>query len=124
MGATARVEAADSFAQTSPSGLEKEAMKAVSGAAWDAVRLRLQKASFQHRMIDSKAVEAIPGTVSGSRRNRSSCRGLQPSMRPASRVSGGTSLKKEKSIQTTNGRSEERSVGKRGGSTSRSVGGA
>ena len=29
----ATVEAAESFAQNSPSGLEKEAMKAVSGAA-------------------------------------------------------------------------------------------
>ncbi len=59
------VDAADSFAQNSPSGAEKDAMKAVSGAASDVVRLRLQKASFQVRMIASSAVEAIPGKDNG-----------------------------------------------------------
>jgi hypothetical protein len=33
MGTMGMVEAAESFAQNKPSGLEKEAMKAVSGAA-------------------------------------------------------------------------------------------
>ena len=49
MGAIAIVEAAESLAQNSPSGAENEAMNAVSGAAFVAVRLRLQNASFQHR---------------------------------------------------------------------------
>ena len=43
----AMVEAADSLAQNSPWGLENDAMKVVSGAAVEVVRLRLQKASFQ-----------------------------------------------------------------------------
>ena len=40
IGAMASVEAADSFAQNRPCGLENEAMKAVSGAALVVVRLR------------------------------------------------------------------------------------
>src|SRR3954447_24173792 len=64
------------------------------GAAVEVVRFRLQNASFQHRMIDSRAVEAIPGSDSGSSRFQTSCFGLAPSMRPASRISLGTSLKK------------------------------
>ena len=61
IGATAMVEAADSLAKNSPSGLENEAMNAVSGAAPDDVRFRLQNASFQHRISDSSPVEATPG---------------------------------------------------------------
>ena len=64
----AMVEAAESLAQKSPSGLENEAMNAVSGAAFAAVRFRLQKASFQERMIAKSDVEAMPGSESGSRR--------------------------------------------------------
>jgi len=64
----AMVEAAESFAQKRPSGLEKEAMKAVSGAACEAVRLRLQNASFQDRMMASSEVEATPGSESGRSR--------------------------------------------------------
>jgi hypothetical protein len=41
MGATAIVDAADSLAKNNPSGLENEAMNAVSGAAPAEVRLRL-----------------------------------------------------------------------------------
>ena len=92
----ARVDAAESLAQKRPSGLEKEAMKAVRGPALEAVRLRLQKASFQHRMTERSAVEAMPGSVSGKRRWRIWAPTLAPSMRPASRISCGTSLKKEK----------------------------
>ncbi len=47
---------------------EKEAMKAVSGPACEAVRLRLQNASFQHRMMERSAVDAIPGRLSGKSR--------------------------------------------------------
>src|SRR5882724_11457937 len=104
MGAMAMVDAAESLAQKRPSGLENEAMNAVRGAALAAVRLRLQKASFQDRMMASSEVEAMPGSESGSSRWRSSSLGCAPSMRPASRTSRGTSLKKEKSIQQTMGR--------------------
>ena len=68
IGAIAIVEAAESLAQNSPSGLENDAMNAVSGAASAAVRLRLQNASFQDRMIASREVEAIPGSESGRSR--------------------------------------------------------
>src|SRR6478609_9012495 len=94
MGAIAIVEAAESLAQNRPSGAENDAMNAVSGAALETVRFRLQNASFQHRMIDSSAVEAMPGRDSGRSSIQTSCLGLAPSMRPASRMSFGTSLKK------------------------------
>src|SRR3982750_3651454 len=58
IGATAIVEAADSLAKNRPSGLENDAMNAVSGAAPAEVRFRLQNASFQHRINDSRPVEA------------------------------------------------------------------
>src|SRR5258706_4713813 len=104
MGAMAMVEAADSLAKNRPSGLEKEAMKVVKGAAEDEVRLRLQKASFQHRMMHRRPVEAMPGKASGISKCQISSRGFAPSMRPASRMSCGTSLKKVKSSQTAIGR--------------------
>ena len=66
MGAIERVEAADSFAQKRASGLENDAVKAVSVAAFTVVRFRLQKASFQQRMMESSAVAAMPGVESGS----------------------------------------------------------
>ena len=53
IGAIAMVDAADNLAQNNPSGLEYEAMNAVSGAALAAVRLSVQKASFQARMPPS-----------------------------------------------------------------------
>src|SRR3989442_1188700 len=104
MGAMAMVDAAESLAQKSPSGLENEAMNAVRGAALAAVRLRLQKASFQDKMMASSEVEAMPGSESGSSRWRSSSLGCAPSMRPASRIPRGTSLQNEDSIQQTMGR--------------------
>ncbi len=67
IGATARLDAADSFAQKSPSGAEKEAMKAVSGAAFAAVRFSVQNASFQARMMFSSTVDAMPGIAIGVR---------------------------------------------------------
>src|SRR3954454_6251771 len=76
MGAIAIVEAAESLAQNSPSGAEKEAMNAVSGAALETVRLRLQNASFQHSMIDGSAVDAMPGRASGRSSIHTSCFGL------------------------------------------------
>src|SRR5262245_55544152 len=98
------VDAAESLAQNKPSGAEKEAMKAVSGAACSVVRLRLQNASFQHRMIESNAVEIAPGAAIGIRRYQSSCPGLALSIRPASRISAGTSLKNAYNSHTTIGR--------------------
>src|SRR5882757_6701020 len=66
IGATANVDAADSFAQNNPSGSAKEAVKAVSVAALTVVRFRLQNDSFQQRIIDKRAVAAMPGAESGS----------------------------------------------------------
>ncbi len=79
-------------------------MKAVSGAALAAVRFRLQNASFQDRIRESRMVDVIPGRDRGSNKCRISCHGPAPSMRAASSTSCGTSLKKVKSIQTTIGR--------------------
>ena len=95
IGATASKDAAESFAQNRPSGLEKVAMKAVNGAAWLAVRLMLQKASFQHRTMLSNVVEAIPGAASGSSSLRICAHVPAPSMRLASITSRGTSRKNE-----------------------------
>src|ERR1700749_4355818 len=92
IGATAIVDAADSLAKNKPSGLENDAMNAVKGAAPADVRFRLQNASFQHRISDSRPVEATPGNVSGSSRYQTSPAVFAPSMRPASRISFGTSL--------------------------------
>src|SRR5258705_11937549 len=99
MGAMAMVDAAESLAQKRPSGLENEAMNAVRGAALAAVRVRLQKASFQDRMMASSEVEAMPGSESGGSRGESSSFGCGPSMGPASRTPAGTSLKKGDGIQ-------------------------
>ncbi|MBN9058771.1 MAG: gamma-glutamyltransferase, partial [Rhizobiales bacterium] len=65
IGPMASSDAADILAQNSPSGLEKDAMKAGRGVARQAVRLMLQKASFQVRMMARRAVDAMPGAVSG-----------------------------------------------------------
>jgi len=72
MGATANSEAAESFAQNSPSGLEYEAINTVSGAALALDKLMLQKASFHARMISSSAVEESPGIVIGRSKCQSS----------------------------------------------------
>src|SRR5690606_7679368 len=50
IGAQASVDTADNLAQNRPSGLEYEAISAVSGAAFDEVRFNDQNASFQHRI--------------------------------------------------------------------------
>ena len=79
-------------------------MNAVSGAASCADRFRLQNASFQHRMIDSSAVEAMPGKPSGSNTCTIESQTPQPSMRLASMIAFGVSRKKVNSIQTPIGR--------------------
>jgi hypothetical protein len=81
------------LAQKNPSGAEKEAMKAVSGAAFDVVRLRVQNASFHDRMTASSMVEAMPGTAIGVSTYTISFKSDAPSMRAASRISFGISLK-------------------------------
>ena len=55
MGGMASVEAAERLAKNRPSGLENEAMNAVSGAAFEVVRVRLQNASFHVRMTRKQA---------------------------------------------------------------------
>src|SRR5262249_25443586 len=67
MGAIAIVDAAESFAQNRPSGLEYEAMTAVSGAASAVVRVSVPNASFQARMTFSSTLEAMPGSAIGAR---------------------------------------------------------
>src|SRR3984893_10471536 len=65
IGAIASVEAADSFAQNRPSGLEYEAMKTVNGAASRVDRLSVQNASFQARMTLRRRGDAMPGIAIG-----------------------------------------------------------
>ncbi|KAH0442985.1 hypothetical protein KCU90_g1504, partial [Aureobasidium melanogenum] len=65
IGATASSDAAESFAQNKPSGLEYDAMNTVSGAAFELDRLMLQNASFHDRITSSSAVEASPGSDIG-----------------------------------------------------------
>ena len=79
-------------------------MNAVSGAALCAVRLRLQNASFQHRITFSNPVDAMPGITSGSSTAKMSWRTEAPSMRLASMMSFGVSRKNVNSIHTTIGR--------------------
>lgn len=67
MGAIARVDAAEVLLKTILQDGKKKAINAVKGAALAVVRLRIQQASFhQDKMIESNAVEAIPGNASGS----------------------------------------------------------
>ena len=93
IGAIAMTEAADSLAQNRPCGLEKLAMKAVSGAALGVVSRIVQKLSFQARMTLSSSVEAMPGTAIGVSTCQISPQRLAPSMRAASRISPGISRK-------------------------------
>jgi hypothetical protein len=93
MGIIARKDAAESLAQNKPSGLEKPAIKTGSGAARELVRLRLQKDSFQARMINNSAVDATPGIAIGRNKCQSSCQISAPSMRAASRIAPGISQK-------------------------------
>src|ERR1700757_4109995 len=65
IGATASTEAADSFAQNKPPGLEYKALTTLKGAALALVRLMLQSASFQLKMINSNAVDDSPGNAIG-----------------------------------------------------------
>ena len=95
IGAQAIVEAAESFAQKRPSGLEYDAIKAVNVPASPAVRLIAQKASFQHKTILKRAAEATPPHESGKTICLSSSHVVLPSILLASRISTGISLKYE-----------------------------
>ena len=104
MGAMAIKDAAESLAQKSPSGLEYCAISAAKVPAFAAVRVRLQNASFQLKTKHSKPVEAIVPMASGSKTMRAYCQRVAPSMRAASRISFGISLKPAYSIQTMIGK--------------------
>src|SRR5665811_2179887 len=93
IGAMAMIEAAESLAQNCPSGLEYSEMKKLKGAAYLLVRLSDQKASFHARIRLSRQVETMPGTAIGVRILVSSLQSEAPSMRAASRISPGISLK-------------------------------
>ena len=104
MGAMAISEAAESLAQNRPSGLEYEAISAASVPAFAELRLSDQKASFHASTRHSRPVAAMPPIASGSSTLRNSCHSVAPSMRAASRISGGMSLNCEYSIHTMIGR--------------------
>src|ERR1700759_2519390 len=104
MGAMASTEAADSLDQNRPSGLEYDAISAASVPALAAVRLSDQNASFHASTRHSRPVDAMPPMASGRMTWRNSVSSEAPSMRAASRISGGMSLKCEYSIHTISGR--------------------
>ena len=93
IGAMARVDAAESFAQKCPCGAENDAMNWVSGAASMVVRFSVQNASFHARMTFNNTVEAMPGIAIGVSTKTISFHVVAPSMRAASRMSFGISLK-------------------------------
>ena len=99
MGAIAISDAADNLAQNRPSGLEYDAISVASVPALAALRFRLQKASFHDSTRHKRPVDASPPMPSGSSTRRTSCHSVAPSMRAASRISRGMSLKCEYSIQ-------------------------
>ena len=68
-------------------------MKAVSGAAFAAVRFSVQNASFHARITFNKTVEAMPGIAIGVNTYNNSERKLAPSIRAASKISTGISRK-------------------------------
>src|SRR5689334_17593158 len=103
MGAMESVEAAESLAQNNPSGLENDAVNTVRVAAFTVVKFKLQKASFQQRMIDRRAVARMPGAEIGRTIRRTSSNRVAPSIRPASRITDGISWKNENNIHTTIG---------------------
>ena len=83
------------MAQNRPSGLEYCAISAASVPALAALRLSDQKASFQLSTRHSRPVEAKLPSDSGSSTWTASCQSVAPSMRAASRISGGISRKPE-----------------------------
>ena len=97
-------DAADNLAQNRPSGLEYEAMSVASVPALAALRFKLQNASFHDSTRHNRPVDARPPMPSGSSTRRTSCHSVAPSMRAASNISRGMSLKCEYSIQTMMGR--------------------
>jgi hypothetical protein len=104
IGNIAKIDAAERRAQNRPCGLEKDAMKAVSGAAFVPLRLRDQNDSFHARMILNRAAEAMPGAARGIKTLTISLRKDAPSIRAASRISRGTSRKYECIIHIIIGR--------------------
>src|SRR5258705_13471262 len=99
-------EAHDSLAQNRPSGLEYEAISAARVPALAELRLSDQNASFQASTRHSSPVDASVPIASGRITCVNSPQMPAPSMRAASRMSGGMSLKPEYSIQTMIGRLE------------------
>src|SRR5882672_2192463 len=104
IGAIAISDAADNLAQNSPSELEYDAIKVASVPARAELRLSDQNASFHENTRHNNPVEASPPMPSGRITCRNSLHTLAPSMRAASRISCGMSLKYEYSIHTMIGR--------------------
>src|SRR4249920_2493164 len=95
IGAMAISEAADNLAQNNPSGLEYEPISVASVPALAELRLSDQKASFQLSTKHNNAVDDSVPIASGRITCRNSSHTLAPSMRVASRMSGGMSLTPE-----------------------------
>jgi hypothetical protein len=92
------------LAQNKPSGLEYDAISAASVPALAALKLSDQKASFQLSTRHNKPVDASVPIASGRMTCVNSSHSVAPSMRAASRMSGGMSFSPEYSIQTMIGR--------------------
>src|SRR3989442_15442030 len=92
IGAMAMVDAAESLAQKSPSGLENEAMNAVRGAALAAVRLRLQRPPFLIRVRPRSWLGGRPAERQGGRGGEGRSRGGGRSRGPPSRPNRDISL--------------------------------
>src|SRR5439155_12412703 len=103
-GATASVEAADIFAQNSPSLVMKLEMKTGNVPEFALVRFTASRNSFQLKISDRSTVAARPGAVSGRTIRVMILRKPAPSTTAASRISFGRSAKKERIIQITSGR--------------------
>ena len=89
----AMMDAAESLAQNCPSGLEYSEIKKLKGAANLLVRFKDQNASFHAKIKLRRQVEAMPGIAMGVKTCVSSFHNEAPSMRAASKISTGNSLK-------------------------------
>ena len=103
-GSDARTLAAESRARNRPSLVMVETSMTGTVAASTAVRFRAKKNSFQAKITQIRAVEAMPGATMGIRIVRSVVISEAPSISAASRTSRGTSWKNERIIHTAIGR--------------------
>src|SRR5690625_600870 len=103
-GRAARVQAADSRAQYSPSPVMNPTSDTAVVFAWTAVSFTAKKNSYHAKITQMSAVAAIPGETMGKITSRTEVHVLAPSIPAASISSPGTSRKNERIIQTAIGR--------------------